>query len=63
VPKNAQNSIFTPTGTAKIVNKSILELNRRLIGMAFYTPDFSMAIVDLICPWRKLPNMMTSNRW
>ena len=43
------------TGATKAVGKVILQLNRKLTGMAFCVPTHNVAIVDLTCYLKKHP--------
>lgn len=45
----AQNIILSSAGPAKAVGKVILELKRKLTGMAFHVPTANMSIMDLTC--------------
>ncbi|KAM8911999.1 glyceraldehyde-3-phosphate dehydrogenase-like [Lycaon pictus] len=45
----AQNIIPASTGSAKVVDKLIPELNGELNGMVFHVPTSNMSVMDLTC--------------
>ncbi|EDL41621.1 phosphoglucomutase 5 [Mus musculus] len=49
----AQNIIPASTGAAKAVGKVILELNRKLTGMAFHVPTHNVSIMNVTCRLEK----------